>query len=478
MKRLLHISLLAGSVYSAFSSNAAAQVCPPAYTLQSRTVMEEQLEQRLRVVYDTVFEDQQVTSQRPVLRTRTEKRAYTVNRPVVETSTVEERYTILKPVTRREWIDQSYDETSYITETAEREEAYTTYRPVVETHYQTQNYVVQRPVTEVQYQTQQYTTYQPVTTYQNTVVDQGQYVAQQYYQPGDTRYGLKWVPGGYQADPTGSGAYRRGGLGWAPYTSAGSTFAQLQYQPNPVQVAVPQTTLMPQVQQTQVPVQVTRMESQVVQQQVPVNTTRMEAVQEVRKVPYAVQKPVTRRIERQVPVDRVEMVEQQMVRPKTVQRTSYKLETVERDVQVQFYETEAVVTTVKVPRQVARYEPYTVRRLVPRVVQSPVVLSYSDPYSVPLSLGHSAWMPAVPTVGGTTYNGIEQVTYGEGRPVDDATAAPDASNSVERRGVQKIETVAPQVEELPNGNTESEAGNASEGDLQLTPSASVEPPTA
>jgi hypothetical protein len=447
------LALLAGC--AGLPLPAFGQICGPAYTVQSQTVMEEQLEQRLRVVYDLVYEDQEVTSQRMVPKTRIEKRTHTVSKPVVETSTVEERYTVLKPVTRREWIDQSYDQTTYVTETAEREETYTSYKPVTETQIQTQNYIVQRPVTETQYQSQQYTTYQPVTTYQTAVVDQGQYVAQQFYQPGDTRYGLRWLPGGYTADPTGYGAYRRSGLGWVPYTSPGSTYAQLQYQPNPVQVAVPRTAMMPQVQQTQVPVQVTRMQSEVVQQQIPYNVTRLEPVQEVRKVPYSVQKPVTTRIERKVPVDKVEWVEQQMSRPKTIEKTSYKLETVEREVPVHYYETQAVVTTVKVPRRVPRYEAYTVRRMVPRTVQSPVVLSYSDPYSVPLSMGRTSWMPVIGTP-----TASEVIRYGEPKEVSGASDSPRTS--------LKVETVDPSVEELPP------QAETSEG-LQLTPSAPAPP---
>ena len=141
-------------------------------------------------------------------------------------------------------------------------------------------------------------------------------MAQQYYTPGDTRYGLRWQTGGMSADPLGNIAYRRGGLGWVPYTSPGQVNAQVFYQPNPVQVTVPQTSLMPQVQSVQVPVQVTRMQNEVVQTQVPYNVTRMEPVYETRKIPVSVQKPVTQTLTRKVPVDRVEWVEQVMVRPR------------------------------------------------------------------------------------------------------------------------------------------------------------------
>jgi YTV len=453
MKRLLRTALLLGLGIAVLPAGAiyAQSCCEPAYSVKYQTVWEEQLEQRMRVVYRTAYEDQEVTTLRSVPKTRIEKRPYTVSRPVVETSTVEERYTVLRPVTKREWQDRSYTETTYVTETAEREEAYLSYRPVTETQVQTQQQVVQRPVTETQYQTQQYTAYQPVTTYQTAVVDQGQYVAQQFYQPGDTRYGLRYLPGGYGVDPTGLGAYRRGGFGWVPYTSPGNTFAQLAYQPNPVQVSVPQTTLMPQVVQQQVPVQVTRMESQVVQQQIPVNVTKLVPVEERRKVPYAVQKPVTRVIENKVPIDSVEWVEQEMVRPKTVQKTSYKLETAEKEVTVQYFETQEVKTKVKVPRQIAEYEPYTVRRLVPRTVQIPLSLNYYDPYSVSIGQGTSAWMP----------NGETVISRGEGVPVNKSPAAEDQPG-VKSRSVEK-----PEVEEIPKG-----------GELDLKSSAGDKAPEA
>ena len=469
MRNTLRSLLLAGlAIQVAPWSLASAQVCcEPAYSVKSQVVMEEQLETRYRVVYRPIFEEQEIASQRPVLKTRMEKRQFTTQVPVTETSTIEEKYTVMKPVTKREWEDRSYQETTYVTETAEREEAYLTYQPVVETQYQTQQYVVQRPVTETQYQTQQYTTYQPVTTMQTAVVDQGQYVAQQFYQPGDTRYGLRYLPGGMNVDPTGMAAYRRGGFGWVPYTSPGQTFAQLQYQPNPVQVAVPQTSYMPQVVQQQVPVQVTRVENQLVQQQVPVNVTKMQPVEQRRRVPYAVQKPVTRYVENKVPVDKVEWVEQEMVRPKTVQRTSYKLETVEKEVPVQFYETEEVKTKVRVRRDVPEYEPYTVRRLVPRTVQSPVTLSYVDPYAVPLSQGRTSWMPII---------GSERVlSVGPGVPVQGSSASP--SSSAPQQSVKKFEAVEkPAAGADADKEPESVAPPAAE--IELSPSDGNDAPKA
>lgn len=467
MKNEFRTLLLSGLAVAAVPSlNLQAQVCcEPAYSVQSRTVWEEQLEQRMRVVYRPAWEEQEVTSLMSVPKTRMEKRQYTVSKPVVETSTVEEKYTVMRPVTKREWLDRSYQETTYVTETAEREESYLSYRPTVETQYQTQQYVVQRPVTETQYQTQQYTTYQPVTSYQTAVVDQGQYVAQQFYQPGDVRYGLRYMPGGLSVDPTGMAGYRRGGFGWVPYTSPGNTFAQLQYQPNPVQVTVPQTSLMPQIVQQQVPVQVTRLQAEVVQQQVPVSVTKLQPVEERRRVPYSVQKPVTRYVENKVPVDKVEWVEQEMVRPKTVQRTSYKLETIEREVPVHYYETQEVKRKIKVPRQVAEYEPYTVRRMVPRTIQVPSALSYYDPYSGALS--RSSLMPQVTE---------SVISYGEGVPVKPAESTPAESKEAEpKAGIKSMKIEAPETGGAPSDASETEELSAPAAELDLTPSAGDKP---
>jgi hypothetical protein len=413
-KRVLALGAAAWGM-SLFSS-ASAQICGPAYTVIPQTVMEERIEQRMRAVWDVEYIEEEVTQYRPVLRERVETQRQTVRRPVVETSTVEERYTVRTPVQRREFVEQQFQETSFVTETAEREETHVSFRPIQETHFQTQTQFVQRPVTETQFQTQQHTTFQPVTTFQNTVVDQGQFVAQPFYQPGDTRYGLRWMGGGMTTNQIGQTAWRRGGLGWVPYTSPGTMQAQIQYQPNPVQVSIPQTTMMPQVHNVQVPIQVTRMQTEAVQSQVPVTTTRMEPVYETRRIPYTVQKPVTETRTRQVPVDRVEWVEQVMVRPKTVERTSFRMETVERPVTVRYYENEAFQVKVSRPQRVLRYEPYEVRVRTPRTVQSPVVLSYSDPYSAA-----SSWSAAPQSSPAASESSVrERVTYGAAKPVNDA----------------------------------------------------------
>jgi hypothetical protein len=205
------------------------------------------------------------------------------------------------------------------------------------------------------------------------------------------------------------------------------------------------------------------MENQVVQQQIPYNVTKYQAVEQRRRVPYSVQRPVTRTIENKVPVDKVEWVEQEMVRPKTVQRTSYKVETKEKDVEVQFYETEAVTTKVKVPRKVAEYQPYHVKVMVPRTVQMPVTLSYVDPYAVPISQGRNSWMPVIGDV----------VTYGAGVPV---TGSNSPANSAPQQTVKKIETSGPKASETPA--TEPESVTAPAPELDLSPSNKNEAPKA
>jgi len=409
--------------------------------------------------------EKEIVSYRPSVEERKETRQVTVRRPVVETSTRNETYTVYKPVVKIDYVD----ETTYVNETSEVEKVVTSLRPVVETQmqtqqvtvqkpvtetiYQTQNYIVQRPVTETTMQTQQqvvqrpvtettlvtqnyavqrpvtettlqtqnYTTLQPVTTYQPAVVDAGGYVAQQYVQPGDVRYHLRFQRGGYDTNPyNGYQSYQRGGLGWVPYQAAGQNFSQVQYQPNLQQVAVPQQSFMPQTISQQVPIQSTRMqtemvqqqvpvtstrmenqivsqqvpvtttrmqqemvqqqvpitrtrmENQVVTQQVPVRTERMEEYQEKIKVPTTVQKPVTRKVAR----ERIEYEPENHVRPVQTQVTTYKPEVVTEDVIIRTPIMERVVQKVQVPQRIARSVPYTEMRMVTRTYTHRVPIDF------------------------------------------------------------------------------------------------------
>jgi YTV len=444
------------------SSNVArAQVCEPSYKLVPTTEMVERKYTTYRLEYEDRFEEKEIVSYKPVVTERVEKRQYTVRKPVIETSTVNETYTVLKPVKKTSYVDQSYTQTEYVTETSQKEETVVTYRPIVETQYQTQHVIVQRPITETQYQTQNYTTFQPVTTYQPAVVDQGGYVANQYVRPGDTRYHLRWMSGGAYVDPlTGQAGYRRGGLGWVPYSSQPQVLTQLAYKPNYQQVQIPQTSYMPQTVQQQIPVQVTRVENQVVEQQVPVQVQKMQAVEEKRVVPYSVQKPVTKVITNKVPVETTEWVQEQHVRPVSVQRESFKLETVSEDVPIKTYSTERVVEKVRVPVRVVRRVPVEETRLEPRTVYYRVPHAYYDPFATSIRDNWSSF----PTTISSSAAPITAVPA----KAETAGAATPAANQGSNQSVQKVEVSKPEDaakkaeeksktdEKLPNGKSEDE----------------------
>jgi hypothetical protein len=312
-------------------------------------------------------------------------------------------------------------------------------------------------------------TYQPVTTYQPAVVDQGGYVPQQTVTPGDTTYRLRWIPSGMKTNTMNTQTYYGlGGLGWVPYQSQPTVNTQWAYQPNFQQIAVPQTTMMPQVAQQQVavpvtrmqnevvtqqvpvqvtrvqnevvtqqvPVQVTRMQNEVVTQQVPVQVNRMEAVVEKRQVPYSVQRPVTRVVTRKVPVTKTEWVEQKMVRPYTVQKTSVKYEKVVREVPVQVYTTERVVNKVKVSKQTPRWVAQKEVRQVLRPVVTATPMSWYDPYNAALSAGY---MPLSTEV---------------------QAAKPAAKDAATDAAPEKID-IQPKAENAPEATKEQEAKKAS-----------------
>ena len=96
---------------------------------------------------------------------------------------------------------------------------------------------------------------------------------------------------------------------------------------------------------------------------------------------------------------------------------------------VRYRENEAFQVQVTTPRRVLRYEPYQVRVRTPRVVNSPVVLSYSDPFSAASSWStapSSSVSAASPTLAPT-----EKVTYGAAKPVVEieSTAPSDTQSS-------------------------------------------------
>ena len=143
------------------------------------------------------------------------------------------------------------------------------------------------------------------------------------------------------------------------------------------------------------------------------------------------------------------------------------METVEKEVPVQFYETEEVKTKVRVQRQVAEYEPYTVRRLIPRTVQMPVTLSYVDPYAVPLSQGRNSWMPII---------GSERVlSVGPGVPVQGSTTSPStgsSSSTAPQQSLKKFEAKETDQKKEP------ESVDPPAAEIELSPSDGNDAPKA
>ncbi|WP_146456819.1 hypothetical protein [Rubripirellula tenax] len=447
-KRLGGVAIPSLVLMLASSSNVKAQdACcfEPEYRLQCETVMEPQTVQRFRLSYETEYVDEQVTSYRPVLKTRTEEREYKVAKPVVETSFREERFTVWKPVVETSYREESVQQTRYVNETSEREEQYVTYRPVVETSYYQQQYAVQRPVTETSYvdqqymvqrpvvetqmQSQQYTSLRPVTSVQNQTYDAGGYVAQQVVTPGTVQQGLAYVPNAYATPgPLGIFARVRGAYAVVPQVTPPTVQTQMSYRPNYITQQVAQTSYVPETQTVQVPVQVQRMQQEVVSQRVPVQTTRMQtdmvtqnvpvqttrmvATTEVRKVPFVVQRPITETLTRKVPVQQQRWVTEEQVRKVPVQSTRMVYETRKEPIQVQYYEQEAIVQTVRKPVQKQVYVPYNETVMVPRQMVQKMPISYYDPFSPAIVSGYSSFSPSTSSVpmGSVPYSSSRIIT--------------------------------------------------------------------
>ena len=409
---------------SGWTASAQEACCfEPAYRLQCDTVMQPQTVQRFRIAYETDMVEEEVVSFRPVLRTRTEEREFRVARPVTETNYREERYTVQRPVIETSFREEQFTETTFVTETAEREERVTTFRPVtetqmfqqqflvqrpvVETQMVAQQQVVQRPVMETQFRTEQVTSMRPVTTVQNQTVDMGGFVNQQIVQPGQTTFGLTWVPRAVQTTgPFGIFSVNRGASAWTPITTPPTVQSQMVYRPNLVTQQVAQTSFVPEVQQQQVPVQVmrmqtetvtqqvpvqvTRMQSEVVSQQVPVTTSRMEPVVEVRRIPYTVQRPVTETKTRRVPIQQQRWVSEEQVRRVPVTTTRIDYETRKEPFEIKYFEQERVVRKVQRPVSRQVYVPYTETVMVPRQVVQRAPLNYYDPFSSAIISGYSS----------------------------------------------------------------------------------------
>lgn len=446
----------------------------PSYRLQCETVMEPQTVQRFRLSYETEYVDEQVTSYRPVLKTRTEEREYKVAKPVVETNFREERFTVWKPVIETSYRDETIQQTRYVNETSEREEQYTTYRPVVETQYYQQQYSVQRPVTEMsyvdqqymvqrpvvetQYQAQQYTSMRPVTTMQNQTYDAGGYVAQQVVTPGTVQNGLAYVPNTHATPgPLGIFARVRGSYAVVPQVTPPTVQTQYSYRPNYITQQVANTSYVPETQTVQVPVQVqrmqqevvsqrvpvqrTRMETNVVTQNVPVQTTRMVATTEVRKVPFVVQRPITETLTRKVPVQQQKWVTEEQVRKVPVQSTRMVYETRKEPVQVQYYEQEAVVQTVRKPVQKQVYVPYNETVMVPRQVVQKMPISYYDPFSPAIVSGYSSFSPSATTVPYSSSRVVTDPSPVVVQPDDSGESVLDAPKSFSDQPKSRLQSV-------------------------------------
>ena len=129
-------------------------------------------------------------------------------------------------------------------------------RPVFETQEREERYMVQRAVYETSEREECYNVAEPVTTYSPVTVDQGGYVYQTVCRPGPVYNRLAWVPGGCVVNPaTGQSGYQFGGLAWVPMQGAGRTEVLRVWQPNPVTVQVPQTSLVQRQVTRRVPVQ-------------------------------------------------------------------------------------------------------------------------------------------------------------------------------------------------------------------------------
>jgi hypothetical protein len=356
-------------------------------------------------------------------------------------------------------------------------------------------------VTETTFQTQNFTALQPVVTQQLATVDTGGFVAQQNVQPGDTTFRLRWQPSGSSFNAaTGQTIFRRGGLGWVPFQSAPQVTTQLQYQPNIQTVAIPQTSFMPQtfqqqipvqttrmqsemvqqqvpvqtmrmqteVVQQQIPIQTTRMESQTVQQQIPIQTTRiqeeivqqqvpvtvqrMQAVQERVMVPETVRKVVPKLIENKVEKKVVEWVPEQIVRPVTTTRESFKLETVVDEIPVRVQTMERYTEKVPVTKRVARRVAETKMMMVPRRVTTRVPLNFYDPYSAAISADYSSFSNVVDSA---------VVTASDSKQSASLPAPADAAVSDTKFEVRKIE-----VDKIkPSGTVENAQKSAESEEL-------------
>jgi hypothetical protein len=426
-----------------FTPTFAQDCCQPAYQSVGKTVYEYEPVTTYRLEYETVFEEKEITVQRPVWETEVRERRYTVAKPVLETSEREERYTVMRPVWETSDRDCSYDRVRYVTETEMREQRYVVSRPVWEETFREQRRVVRRPVAETAMQDYSYTRYEPVTTMRTDYVDQGGYVSNWVYQPGNVRNRLQSLPGGYVVDPlTGRAYWRRGGFHWVPTQGPGSYTLQQQYKPNVVAVQRPQTTYTPRTVVEKRPVQVTRYVDEVLTEKIPVRVCRMERTEEVRQVPVTVQKPVVERVNYKIPVRTCRWVQQEMVRkiPVTTQRIVHEERVDQVPVRVCKMVTE--VRKVQEPRTVAAWKPYQTMRCVPRTVVMRVPVDPCQSYALP---GTTTYYHSAPSVT------IESPAVTTTQKVPTEAEGDDGTESVMKKGAGETAEEGEAGEETANG---------------------------
>lgn len=120
----------------------------------------------------------------------------------------------------------------------------------------TQSYVVRRPVVETTTRQEQYVLYEPTTTFVQQQVDQGAWVDQQVVRPGRSSVELRWMPGGWQLDPSSGREYWRLPMLRPVRVRRPDTMEVVRvWKPNVVTLSVPKVNYQPRVHMRQVPVQ-------------------------------------------------------------------------------------------------------------------------------------------------------------------------------------------------------------------------------
>ncbi len=363
----------------------ACSTCCTDYRVVCQTVYEEKPITTRKLQSRTVYDERQVVKYRPTWETTVRTRRYTVQKPVMQTSMREERKTVMKPVWEVRYKDMSYNQVKYVAQTSTRTERRVVQKPVTETYMKEERRVVQRPVTETVVQDQVSTVYRPVTNYYERTVDQGNYVDQYQYKPGDVRHRLRWQNAQCRVDPkTGESGVQRAGLYWVPKQAAGTYEVNKVYVPNPVTQQLAQTQYVPQQVTQKIPVSVTRMMPEIQARRVPVQVVKMVAEEQIREVPVTVQRPVVETIPKFVPEYRCRWVPQEYVRQVPVNTYKYVSEERVEEIPVRTCKMVAEKETIQVPRKETFWVEETVMQTIPRrvMMKVPIDAGYSFAPSV------------------------------------------------------------------------------------------------